>query len=171
MKNKEKTFHLNVLFVVEEYKMKDEKKDFFISYTSADEEWATWVAEVLEEKGYTTVIQAWDFAPGTNFVENMQQAIINCDRTIAILSENYFDSRFTQSEWEAAFVQDPTGERGKLITVKTSDHEPIGLLKPIVYIDLFGVEEEEAKTKLLRDIDLSKRARNSQGFPGTKKKI
>ena len=41
-------------------------KDFFISYNSADRQWAEWIAWQLEEAGYTTVLQAWDFRPGPN---------------------------------------------------------------------------------------------------------
>lgn len=41
-------------------------KDFFISYNSADRTWAEWIAWQLEEAGYTTVLQAWDFRPGSN---------------------------------------------------------------------------------------------------------
>lgn len=143
------------------------EKDFFISYTSSDEKWAIWVAEELEKKGYTTVVQAWDFAPGENFVDKMHKATINCKKTIAILSQKYFDSLFTQPEWQAAFVQDPTSEKAKLIPVKISDFEPTGLLKSIIYIDLFGVESEEAVKRLIAGVDTSKRPRNSNGFPGT----
>ena len=39
------------------------KKDFFISYNSADESWAEWIASVPEGAGHSTVIQAWDFRP------------------------------------------------------------------------------------------------------------
>jgi hypothetical protein len=40
------------------------RRDFFISYTQADRAWAEWIAWQLEEARYTTVLQAWDFAPG-----------------------------------------------------------------------------------------------------------
>lgn len=49
-------------------------KNFFISYSGADSTWAEWIAWVLEEAGYTVVLQAWDFRPGSNFVLEMQQA-------------------------------------------------------------------------------------------------
>ena len=42
--------------------------DFFISYTKADLPWAEWIAWQLEAAGYTTLLQAWDFRPGSNFV-------------------------------------------------------------------------------------------------------
>ena len=48
-------------------------KDFFISYTKADQSWAEWIAWQLENVGgYTTVIQAWDFHAGSNFISAMQ---------------------------------------------------------------------------------------------------
>lgn len=37
--------------------------DFFISYNSADANWAEWIAGTLEQASYTTVLQAWDFFP------------------------------------------------------------------------------------------------------------
>jgi len=33
--------------------------NFFISYNSADRQWAEWIAWQLEEAGYTTVLQAF----------------------------------------------------------------------------------------------------------------
>jgi hypothetical protein len=38
-----------------------ERRDFFISYTSADRAWVEWIAWELEAAGYRTLIQAWDF--------------------------------------------------------------------------------------------------------------
>jgi len=110
-------------------------KDFFISYNSADKDRAEWIAWQLEDAGYTTVIQAWDFGPGQNFVLAMQKAATEARRTIAVLSPDYLDAKFTTPEWAAAFVQDPTGEQRLLIPVRVRPVELAGLLKPIVYID------------------------------------
>ena len=52
----------------------ESKKHFFISYNKADITWAEWIAWELEEAGYLTIVQAWDFRPGFNFVLRMQQA-------------------------------------------------------------------------------------------------
>ena len=87
----------------------DATKDFFISYNKADRPWAEWMAWQLEAEGYTTVLQAWDFLPGSHFVLKMQEAANAAARTIAVLSPNYLDALYTQPEWAAAFVQDPTG--------------------------------------------------------------
>jgi TIR domain len=79
-----------------------------LSYTSADRVGAEWIAWQLEEVGYQVKIQAWDFSPGANFVVEMQKATVECDRTIAVFSANYFLSEFAEAEWTAAFRLDPT---------------------------------------------------------------
>ncbi len=90
-------------------------KDFFISYSSTDQQWAEWIAWCLEEEGYTSVLQAWDFRPGSNFILEMHKAAADAKRTIAVLSPNYLNSPYTQSEWATAFVQDPTGAKKALL--------------------------------------------------------
>src|SRR6266542_2232550 len=109
-------------------------KDFFISYNSADRSWAEWIAWQLEEAGDTTVLQAWDFRPGSNFVPEMQRAATEAERTLAVLTPNYLASRFTQPEWAAAFERDPTGERGLLVPVRVREWDLQGLLSQTIYI-------------------------------------
>ncbi len=124
-------------------------KDFFISYNRADRQWAGWITWQLEEAGYSTVFQEWDFRPGGNFVLDMQRAATEAGRTIAVLSPDYLTSLFAAPEWAAAFAQDPTGEKGLLLPVRVRECEPKGLLPQIVYIDLVGAEEAEAGERLL----------------------
>jgi|GEM_PF-1706923 len=40
-------------------------KDFFISYNSADENWAVWIAWQLEGAKYTTILQSLGFQART----------------------------------------------------------------------------------------------------------
>ncbi|HEX2091422.1 MAG TPA: toll/interleukin-1 receptor domain-containing protein, partial [Longimicrobiaceae bacterium] len=129
------------------------KKDFFVSYNKADRGWAEWIAWQLEEAGYSTVIQAWDFGAARNFVLAMQEAASNAERTIAVLSPDYLASRFTAPEWAAAFARDPTGKKGLLVPVRVRESDPKGLLPQIVYIDLVGITDANAaKEKLVREI-------------------
>ena len=37
-------------------------KDFFISYSQNDEQWAEWVAWELEDLGYQVLMQRWTFS-------------------------------------------------------------------------------------------------------------
>jgi hypothetical protein len=124
-------------------------RDFFISYTQANRPWAKWIAVQLEAAGYTTVLQAWDFRPGGDFLHRMQQATTSSGRTIAVLSPAYFGSQFGEAEWRAAFVKDPTGEAGLLVPVRVQPCQPPGLLASRVYVDLVDADEATAKRLLL----------------------
>jgi tetratricopeptide (TPR) repeat protein len=127
-------------------------KNFFISYNRADHIWAEWIAWELEEAGYTTILQAWDFLPGSNFVVEMQKAVTQAERTIAVLSPDYLNARYTQPEWAAAFAQDPTGQNGLLLPVLVRTCDVTGLLGPIVHIDLVELEESKARDSLLSGV-------------------
>lgn len=128
------------------------RKDFFISYTGADREWAEWIAWQLTEDGYSVVVQAWDFHAGGNFVFEMHRAAKETMRTIAVLSPKYLDALFTHPEWIAAFVYDPTGTEHLLIPVRIAEFKPDGMFAGKIYIDLVGLKEAEAKARLLDEI-------------------
>ncbi len=126
--------------------------DFFISYTRADRDWAVWIAWVLEEKGYTTIIQDWDFRPGGNFVLDMQKATAGAERTVAVLSPDYIESPFGAPEWAAALAKDPTGEKGILLPVRVREVELAGLLPQVVYVDLVGLDQDTSRVRLLAGV-------------------
>ena len=48
-------------------------KDFFVSYTGTDLNFATWVAELLESNNFSVTIQAWDFRPGDNSFQKLMR--------------------------------------------------------------------------------------------------
>jgi len=141
--------------------------DFFISYTQADSAWAEWIAYVLEEEGFDTVIQAWDFRPGSNFVLAMQRASAAADRTLIVLSPDYLDSHMAAPEWASAFSLDPQGIHRRIVPVMVRKCEPKGLLPNIVQIRLMGLAEAGARQELLSGTRDS-RAKPAQRprFPG-----
>lgn len=126
--------------------------DFFISYTGKDKAWAEWIAWQLEAAGYSTVIQAWDFRSGGVFPGDMHRAIQQSARTIAVLTPDYMASGFCAPEWQAAFTQDPTGEKGILVCIRVADFKPDGILTGRTYIDFVGLDADAARDLLLRRI-------------------
>ena len=122
--------------------------DYFISYTSADKAWAEWIGWVLEAGGASVRLQAWDFAPGSNFVLEMQKAAAEARRTIAVLSPDYVKSQFAAPEWAAAFADDPEGLTRKLVPVRVRNCDLKGMLRTVVHIDLVGLDQESAQKKL-----------------------
>jgi TIR domain len=126
----------------------DQQRDFFVSYTGADRAWAEWIAWQLEDDGWTTVLQAWDFHPGDNFVERMRDALEQADRTIALLSPAYLASPYASDEWTGAFLHDKDRE-GRLLPVRIEKCDPPRLLATRVYVDLVGLGRQAARTRLL----------------------
>jgi hypothetical protein len=148
----------------------DGRRDFFVSFNHADRTWASWIAWVLEEDGYSVFFQDWDFRG--NFVEHMNRAHGQAQRTVAVLSDHYFGSEFTIAEWSARFAQDPASRHDRLVPVKVGTLAGENILGPIVYADLTGCLEEEAQERLLgrvaKAIDASYRSKpkSRPGFPG-----
>jgi tetratricopeptide (TPR) repeat protein len=122
--------------------------DFFVSYTQADRAWAEWIAWILEEDGHRVLVQAWDFVPGTNWVQGMQAGTRDAARTIAVLSGEYLASVYGEAEWQAAWASDPAGTGRKLLTVRVAECDRPGLLAGVVGVDLFGLGEAAAKARL-----------------------
>lgn len=146
-------------------------KDFFVSYTAADRRWAEWIAAVLESDKQTTILQSWDFGPGSNFVVEMHKALQRCRRLVLVYSPAYFKSVYAQAEWAAAFASDPSGEERTLLPVRVAPCEPAGLLRPIVYCDLVDRDESEARKELLLAARPQAIARRpAGGFPGTRRR-
>ncbi|MFC1456970.1 tetratricopeptide repeat protein [Microvirga arabica] len=147
-----------------------EKRAFFVSFNQADRSWATWIAWVLEEAGYSVWFQDWDFRG--NFIEHMQRAHQTAERTLMVLSDHYLGSDFTTSEWSARFAEDPAAHDDRLVPIKVGPVADRGILRPLVYADLINCDEAEAQRRLLervkKAIDVSYRPKpqDRPGFPG-----
>jgi hypothetical protein len=141
---------------------------FFVSYAGVDIGWAEWVAWTLEAAGHEALIQAWDFGPGSHFVGEMQQALAGDRRTVAVLSAAYLRSAFATEEWQAVWAADPNGAGRLLLVVRVEDCERRGLLRQVVSVDLFGVDREVARRRLLDAIAPGRRKPDVEpAFPAT----
>jgi WD40 repeat protein len=121
----------------------------FVSYSPADERWATWIAWELEAAGYRTMLQAWDFVPGTNFIEFMDRGLSETIAVVAVLSQHYLKSRYGRMEWQTALRADPGNPASRLIPVRVEECPLEGLLATITYIDLVGVTDPHRARDLL----------------------
>ncbi|MDX6434748.1 MAG: hypothetical protein QOE54_7114 [Streptosporangiaceae bacterium] len=154
----------------DEHPRSDRPTDFFVSYSPADERWAAWIAWELESAGYRTMMQAWDFVPGTNFIDFMDRGVSEAAVVIAVLSKNYLRSRYGRMEWQAALRANPDNPAAKLVTIRLDDSPLEGLLSTITYVDLVGVDDaDQARALLMNRIQqtLSGRAKplSGPGYP------
>ncbi len=142
-----------------------ERWDFFVSYTGVDRSWAEWVAWQLEDAGYRVLVQAWDMVAGSNWAVRMQEGIACAERTIALLSAAYLNSVYGQAEWQAVQATDPLGFGRKLVPIRIAACPRPGLLGQIVSFDLFGLSQDQAQDRLLKEVGALRAGRAKPGVP------
>lgn len=139
----------------------------FVSYTPADEEWAVWIAWQLERDGWKVDIQAWDVAPGGNVVAWMHQRLATTDHVVLVVSQQALAAEWVDVEWQSAIRP---GER-RVVPVRVEPADVDGLLRQIVKVDLFDLDEDEARRILRRQLRAARlgvqpRPTSSPAFPG-----
>jgi len=146
-----------------------DRVDFFVSHAGADRAWAEWVAWQLTEAGYIVELDVWDWAAGQNFMTAMSDALERCDRVVALFSAAYFDrSRYTTEEWTVAALHLPGTGDNRLIPVRIEEVPAAAtptVLRPLVYRDLFGAGEEQARQILLEAVSGPRRPDQKPLFP------
>lgn len=133
-------------------KTESDKVDFFVSCSHIDKKWAEWIVDCIETEGYTTFWGDRDLAVGDDFMLVIQKYLDRADKLIAILSPAYFASAYCQAE-----VTFMLQEGKKIIPVKVSEEQPTGEIAKLLYIDLYNVDKDDAKNRLLDVISDNKR--------------
>ena len=150
-------------------RMEGDRKDFFVSHAGADRAWAEWVAWQLTDAGYTVELDVWDWAAGQNFMTAMSDALDRCDRVVALFSAAYFDrSRYTTRSGRPQRCTRRYGE-GRLVPLRVEDvptAEMPAVLRPLLFRDLFGVDEEQARRGLLEAVAGPTTPDHQPVFPG-----
>ena len=122
-------------------------REFFLSFTGADRPWAEWLLAELDAAGYSSVSQLRDFVAGGNFAVDMDRAARRSRRTLGVLSAHALQAPYVRQEWAERLAADPTSEQRSLVLVRVEPCEPEGLLRPVVYIDLVGLDEASARER------------------------
>jgi len=123
-----------------------------ISYVGADQPWADWMAEVLEQDGHPSVNQVRWETERESLTETVDRAHREAERVIALFSRTYFTAGETEPlDWERAFVG---ADKEWLIPVQI-DTEPRPLLvrRGVPVTQLKGSDQNEAERlcELVRD--------------------
>ncbi len=123
--------------------------DFFVAYHAADQDWAEWVGQRLQEAGYTVELQSYDYWARSSLILEMFAVSAIADATVAVLSPEFLAENLDRPEWQAAHAQDPKGDLGILIPVRVRECDVPGALPGVGFIDLVGLGEEEVGEALI----------------------
>ncbi len=132
--------------------LEDKRVDFFVSCSHLDKRWAEWIVDCIEMEGYTTFWGDRDLDVGDDFMLVIQKYLDRADKLIAILSPAYFASAYCQAE-----VTFMLQEGKKILPVKVSKEQPTGEIAKLLYVDLYNVDKDNAKNRLLSVISKNKR--------------
>ena len=123
--------------------------DFFVAYHAADQQWAEWIGQRLQDEGYTVELQSYDYWARSSMILEMFAVSAIADATIALLSPDFLAENLGRPEWQAAHAQDPTGALGILVPVRVRGCDVEGTLPGVRFVDLVGLEGEAAETAML----------------------
>jgi tetratricopeptide (TPR) repeat protein len=141
--------------------------DFFISHAGADRAWAEWVASQLADAGYSVELDVRDWIAGQNFITKISETLGRADRVVALWSAEYFSpARYTTHEWSAVLAD---GREGRLVPIRIEDvpaDQVPPILRSMLYRDLFGLEEDEARRVLLEAVSGLAGPGGKPAYPG-----
>ena len=147
-----------------------QKKDFFVGYNKDNKDWAKWIAGTLEENNYTVYLQAWDIAPGDDFIARMNEFLESSMSYIAVWSDSFSKSEYCKKEFQTAFNRKLTNSLELFLPVRVEDIPLGSLYSTTVYTDLFDLDEEQAKKTLLNAVGHTPNPRKKGKFPNSDKK-
>jgi Tetratricopeptide repeat/NB-ARC domain/TIR domain len=103
-------------------------------------------------------------------VTALSDALDRCDRVVALFSTAYFErSRYTTEEWSAAVLHLPGMDQGRLVPVRVEEVAPEqmpAVLRALIFCDLFGVNADEARGRLMEAAEGPPRPGGEPVFPG-----
>ena len=133
--------------------------DAFIIYSSMDEEWVrgTLLPTLEDKHGFKCCIHYRDFMPGVFYRQNMVNSVYASKKTVAVVSKNFFNSGFCESEFEYALLRLAERRDDSLIVIKLDDIDTRKLpleVRKRSYIDCpRSIEKETWETKLVKSLN------------------
>ncbi len=136
--------------------------EFFISRAGAkaDKAFAIWLAQLIRAQGKTTLLQDEDF-DHESFMAQMHDALEGGARVLAVLTPDYFASKYCIKEMNGALSGDPSNSLRRLVPFRLRPCAPSGMLGDIPYCDLLpelrGQDVNALVNTILGDLDITTR--------------
>jgi hypothetical protein len=133
----------------------------FISYAQADKEIARRIADELRSSGLRVWFDEWELKPGDSIASRIDQAVSTSDMLLVLLSPRSIESRWVQSELNAALSRELKSRAVTVIPALIEECEIPPLLADRLYLDLRsnlerGVRRLVEQIAVAPDIDFSR---------------
>jgi len=145
--------------------------DIFVSYTSQDRAWAEWIGQELEKLGHVARIDAWEISGGGDIAAWMDERHDKADHILCVVSETYLSKPYSSWERRAGQWAAQTDRPNFVLPVRIEDCKLRTLLASVKHCDLFGVDEDEARPRLIEFLKPAARPSEPVPFPGGKKPV
>lgn len=116
--------------------MSAQKYDVFISYSSKDKAWVRGeLLQRIEKAGLRAFIDFRDFTRGAPSIKEMERGVIECRKTLLILTPDYISSEWCEIESIMAHALGPANRDLRLIPLLKATCDKPPRLASLTYID------------------------------------
>ena len=139
--------------------------DIFISYTSADRDWAFWIAKELEALGHIPHVHEWEIECGADIYAWMEQRHDTANHVLCVVSDDYLKAPYSTLERNAALWQAASKRPRFVLFVVVKPCKLPTLSDHIRRCELYGVPEDAARIRF-REFMAKREAPAAAAFPG-----
>lgn len=140
--------------------------EIFVSYTSSDYHWADWIGHELEALGHIPRIHDWELSGGGDIVAWMEKCFDTADHVLCVYSKAYRTAPYASLERRAAHWAAAAEQPGFALPVRVDEFDLSKLFGIIKRCDLFGVDEAEARARLIAFLTPAGKPSQRGPFPG-----
>lgn len=146
------------------YGNKEQGAKIFISHSSKDKKFATWLGTDLKASGHTPWFDEWDICVGESIPEKVSHGLSDADFVVVLLSINSIRSKWVEREWHAKYWSEIEKNQTIILPLLMEDCDIPELLKMRKYAD-FRSSYNDGLEDVLFAVDrlLEARASNPAG--------
>ena len=129
---------LNQIYEETVYQNNGNKKRVFLSYSSLNNDIATWIATDLKRSGYRVWFDNWEIEGGHNIIDEIGKGIEKADALVMLVSKSYINSVMCKTEWHSYFMTKFRSQPNSIIPIILDGTVPPTILSSIRYLKLSG---------------------------------
>jgi hypothetical protein len=143
--------------------------DIFVSYTSADRDWAFWIGQELLKLGHEAHLHDWEISGGGNIMAWMDERQQRANRVLCVVSGRYLEQPYSALERHGAQWAAVSNRPNFLLPVFIESCEAPPLFAPLKHCDLHGLNEDDARARFATFMTPAAPPTGPISFPGKAK--